>query len=37
VVNFRSDETDLIGKFVDITVAEAYSNSLLGTDPRNPG
>ncbi|MCG8394053.1 MAG: tRNA (N6-isopentenyl adenosine(37)-C2)-methylthiotransferase MiaB, partial [Pseudomonadales bacterium] len=37
VVNFRSDDTDLIGKFVDITIAEAYSNSLLGTDPRNPG
>ncbi|MCK0153241.1 tRNA (N6-isopentenyl adenosine(37)-C2)-methylthiotransferase MiaB [Alcanivorax sp. S6407] len=37
VVNFRSDDTDLIGKFVDITIAEAYSNSLLGTEPRNPG
>ena len=37
VVNFRCDDTDLIGKFVDVTIAEAYSNSLLGTDPRNPG
>ena len=37
VVNFRSDDTDLIGKFVDITIAQAYSNSLLGSDPRNPG
>ncbi|MED5389575.1 MAG: tRNA (N6-isopentenyl adenosine(37)-C2)-methylthiotransferase MiaB [Pseudomonadota bacterium] len=37
VVNFRSDDTDLIGKFVDITIAQAYSNSLLGTEPRNPG
>ncbi|MEE2871216.1 MAG: tRNA (N6-isopentenyl adenosine(37)-C2)-methylthiotransferase MiaB, partial [Pseudomonadota bacterium] len=30
VVNFRCDDTDLIGKFVDVTIAEAYSNSLLG-------
>ena len=37
VVNFRSDDTDLIGNFVDITIAQAYSNSLLGSDPRNPG
>jgi len=37
VVNFRSDDTDLIGKFVDITIEQAYSNSLLGSDPRNPG
>ena len=37
VVNFRSDDTDLIGKFVDITIAQAYSNSLLGSDPRTPG
>lgn len=37
VVNFRSDDTDLIGKFVDITIDHAYSNSLLGSDPRNPG
>ena len=37
VVNFRCDDTDLIGKFVDVTIAEAYSNSLLGTDPRNLG
>ncbi|KGD60438.1 (dimethylallyl)adenosine tRNA methylthiotransferase [Alcanivorax jadensis T9] len=37
VVNFRSDDTDLIGKFVDITIDQAYSNSLLGSDPRNPG
>ena len=37
VVNFKCDDTDLIGKFVDVTIAQAYSNSLLGTDPRNPG
>ncbi|MBQ23668.1 tRNA (N6-isopentenyl adenosine(37)-C2)-methylthiotransferase MiaB [Alcanivorax sp.] len=37
VVNFQCDDTDLIGKFVDVTIAQAYSNSLLGTDPRNPG
>ena len=37
VVNFRSDDTDLIGKFVDITIDQSYSNSLLGSDPRNPG
>ncbi|EKF75750.1 (dimethylallyl)adenosine tRNA methylthiotransferase [Alcanivorax hongdengensis A-11-3] len=37
VVNFRCDDTDLIGKFVDVTIAQAYSNSLLGSDPRNPG
>ena len=36
VVNFQCDDTDLIGKFVDVTIAKAYSNSLLGTDPRNP-
>ena len=36
VVNFQCDDTDLIGKFVDVTIANAYSNSLLGTDPRNP-
>ena len=37
VVNFLCDDTDLIGQFVDVTIAQAYSNSLLGTDPRNPG
>ena len=37
VVNFQCDDTDLIGKFVDVTIAQAYSNSLLGSDPRNPG
>ena len=37
VVNFQCDDTDLIGQFVDVTIAQAYSNSLLGTDPRNPG
>ena len=36
-VNFQCDDTDLIGQFVDVTIAQAYSNSLLGTDPRNPG
>ncbi|MGK0393409.1 MAG: tRNA-2-methylthio-N6-dimethylallyladenosine synthase [Alcanivorax borkumensis] len=36
VVNFQCDDTDLIGKFVDVTIAKAYSNSLLGIDPRNP-
>ena len=37
VVNFQCDDTDLIGQFVDVTIAQAYRNSLLGTDPRNPG
>ncbi len=37
MVNFQCDDTDLIGQFVDVTIAQAYSNSLLGTDPRNPG
>ncbi len=30
VVNFRSDNPDLIGHFADIKVIEAYANSLLG-------
>jgi len=29
IVNFRSDE-DVSGYFVDVTILEAYSNSLLG-------
>ena len=33
VVNFTSDDLDLIGQFVDVTIAEAYPNSLRGTDP----
>ena len=37
VVNFRCDDTDLIGQFVDITITEALPNSLLGENPRNPG
>ena len=31
VVNFRHDDDDLIGKFVDVKIEEAYPNSLLGT------
>ncbi|MEZ5508298.1 MAG: tRNA (N6-isopentenyl adenosine(37)-C2)-methylthiotransferase MiaB [Gammaproteobacteria bacterium] len=31
VVNFRHDDDDLIGKFVDVAIEEAYPNSLLGT------
>lgn len=30
VVNFRSDNTDLIGKFADIVIEEALTNSLRG-------
>ncbi len=30
VVNFRSDNPDLIGHFADIKIIEAYANSLLG-------
>lgn len=37
VVNFRSDDTGLIGQFVDITITQALPNSLLGENPRNPG
>src|SRR5690606_15266239 len=33
IVNFRSDDIDLIGHFATVTIAEAYANSLLGTDP----
>ena len=31
VVNFRTDNMDLIGKFVDIKIEEALTNSLRGT------
>jgi tRNA-2-methylthio-N6-dimethylallyladenosine synthase len=31
VVNFRHDDDDLIGKFVDVKIEEALPNSLLGT------
>ncbi len=30
VVNFRADDTDLIGKFADIVIEEALTNSLRG-------
>jgi tRNA-2-methylthio-N6-dimethylallyladenosine synthase len=30
VVNFRADNTDLIGKFADIVIEEALTNSLRG-------
>ncbi len=30
VVNFRCDNPDLIGRFADIRIVEAYANSLLG-------
>ncbi|MDF1820415.1 MAG: tRNA (N6-isopentenyl adenosine(37)-C2)-methylthiotransferase MiaB [Alcanivoracaceae bacterium] len=33
VVNFASDDLDLIGQFVDVTIAEAFANSLRGTEP----
>jgi tRNA-2-methylthio-N6-dimethylallyladenosine synthase len=38
VVNFRSDNHSLIGKFVDVTITEALPNSLRGTlvEPCNP-
>jgi len=31
VVNFRSDNPELIGKFADILIEEALTNSLRGT------
>jgi|TARA_B110000438_G_scaffold30643_1_gene30070 tRNA-2-methylthio-N6-dimethylallyladenosine synthase len=31
VVNFRCDNTDLIGQFINITITDALPNSLLGT------
>ena len=34
VVNFQTDELDLIGQFVDLTIQEALPNSLRGTDYR---
>ena len=32
IVNFRSDDLDLIGQFASVHIAQAYANSLLGTD-----
>jgi tRNA-2-methylthio-N6-dimethylallyladenosine synthase len=32
VVNFSCDDLSLIGKFVDVTIATAFANSLQGTD-----
>lgn len=32
VVNLQTDELDLIGQFVDLTIQEALPNSLRGTD-----
>lgn len=32
VVNFRSSDLSLIGRFAKVKIAEAYANSLLGTD-----
>ncbi|MBA4723318.1 MAG: tRNA (N6-isopentenyl adenosine(37)-C2)-methylthiotransferase MiaB, partial [Alcanivorax sp.] len=37
VVNFQTDELDLIGQFVDLTIQEALPNSLRGTDYRRVG
>ncbi len=34
IVNFRSTEPELIGRFVDVTISEALPNSLRGTDAR---
>jgi len=31
VVNFRSDQTDLIGHFTDVLIEEALPNSLRGS------
>ncbi|NVK37989.1 MAG: tRNA (N6-isopentenyl adenosine(37)-C2)-methylthiotransferase MiaB [Gammaproteobacteria bacterium] len=31
VVNFRCDDTSLIGKFVKVKIEDAYTNSLLGS------
>ena len=36
-MNFTSDDTDLIGTFVDITIAEALPNSLRGIDAVRAG
>ncbi|MBA3981299.1 MAG: tRNA (N6-isopentenyl adenosine(37)-C2)-methylthiotransferase MiaB [Alcanivorax sp.] len=33
IVNFTCDDPGLIGQFVTVTIARAYANSLLGTDP----
>ena len=32
VVNFRSSDLSLIGRFAKVKIAEAYANSLLGSD-----
>ncbi|KAF0807460.1 (dimethylallyl)adenosine tRNA methylthiotransferase [Alcanivorax xiamenensis] len=37
VVNFQTDELDLIGQFVDLTIQEALPNSLRGTDYQRVG
>ncbi len=31
VVNFHCDDDELIGKFVDVKIDDAYPNSLIGT------
>ncbi|WP_111655910.1 tRNA (N6-isopentenyl adenosine(37)-C2)-methylthiotransferase MiaB [Isoalcanivorax indicus] len=33
IVNFTCDDPGLIGQFVTVTIAQAYANSLRGTDP----
>jgi len=30
VVNFRSNDPGLVGEFVDVTITEAFPNSLAG-------
>jgi len=30
VVNFRCDQADLIGKFANVEILQAYTNSLIG-------
>jgi tRNA-2-methylthio-N6-dimethylallyladenosine synthase len=31
VVNFKADDHRIIGKFVDVSIDDAYANSLRGT------
>ncbi|HEY9134210.1 MAG TPA: tRNA (N6-isopentenyl adenosine(37)-C2)-methylthiotransferase MiaB [Pseudomonadales bacterium] len=37
IVNFRHEDDSLIGKFVDVTIDDAYSNSLRGSFSKSYG
>ena len=37
IVNFRHEDDSLIGKFVDVIIDDAYSNSLRGSFSKSYG